>query len=86
MKLVVQISRIDVIFMGYCMEGQLSTMVSSVMYNSKFNMEGGREGGVFIRFPMMPCKSFLRDHLRNFSIIDLFVSDGGRVGGLVDSL
>ena len=38
MHLVVQITSIDVVLMVCCMVGQLSTMVSSVIYNGNFNM------------------------------------------------
>ena len=37
-KLVVLIPILDVIFMGYCMLGQVSTVMSIAIYKSKFKM------------------------------------------------
>ena len=40
-QLVVQIIRVDVILMGYCMDVQVRTMMSIVMYNRRLRMGGG---------------------------------------------
>ena len=53
-------------------------MSSTVVYNSKFSM-----GYMTLRrFLVIPCKIFLRDHLRNTMIIDILVSISGSVDGL----
>ena len=77
-QLVVQITSTDEILMGYCMSGQVRTMMSSVMYNSKLNM--GKKS--LSRFLMMPCEMLLRSHLRNTRRIYLLGSGRGRVSGL----
>ena len=71
-----------VILMGYWMTVQVRTMISSLMYKSKFSM-----GNIILgRVLMITCKMFLRTHLRNTSSIAMIVSVRGRVGSLGDSL
>ena len=80
--MVVQITRMDVILVGYWMAGQVRTMMSSVMYKSKLKM--GEK--ILRRVLMMPCEMFLREHLSNTRIIDLIGNVRGRVDGLGDTL
>ena len=56
--------------MGYCVAGQVSTMMSIVMYKINFRL------GYMIlsRFFVILCEMFLRAHMSNNSIISLIVS------------
>ena len=79
---VVQIPSLDVIFMGYCMAVQVRTMISIVMYKSKF-----RVGDMILRRVLvMLFEIFFRTHLINISIVALLGICRGRVGGLGDAL
>ena len=81
-QLIVQITSMDMILMGYWMAGQVRTTIISVMYKRKFRM-----GNMILRmFLMMPYDMLLRHHLRNTSSISLLVSGKGRVGGRGDAL
>ena len=62
------------------MTGQVRTMMSRVMYKSKFRM-----GGMIIkRVIMIPCEILLKSHLVNTRIISLLGSGRDRVYGLGD--
>ena len=64
--------------MGYLVVGRVRTMMSRVMYKSKFIM-----GGVILRrVIMIPCDILLKDQLANTRIIDLLLSGRDRVDGL----
>ena len=76
-----QISSMNAILMGYWVAVQLSTMRSGVMYKSKFIIGDM----TLMRFLMIQCEMFLRDHLRDSSSIALLISVRGGVGGLGDS-
>ena len=79
-QFVVQIPSMNVILMGYRVAGQVRTMMSSIMYHSKF-----RTGNMILRSVLMiMCEMFLMDHLRNTRSIDMLASGRGRVCGLGD--
>ena len=80
--MVVQIPSMGVIFMGCCMAGQVSNMISSVMYKSKLSMWDI----ILRRVLMIPCEILLRTQLRNTSIIALLGSGRGIVGVIGGSL
>ena len=80
--MVVQIPIMDEIFIGYYIVGLVSTMISSLMYNSKFMMGDM----IFRRVLMVTCDMLLRDHLRNTSSISLLGSGRVRVGDIGDAL
>ena len=68
--------------MGYWVVGQVRTMISSVMYNSRFRM-----GNMILRRVLViPCEMFLSRHLRNTGRIALLGNIRDRVGGLGDAL
>ena len=64
------------------MSGNTRTIISSVIYNSKFNM--GEK--IIRRVLMIPYMVFLRYHLSNSRSINLIDSGRDRVGGLWDAL
>ena len=68
--------------MGYCILGQVGTMMRSVVCN--FNLRV--EENILRRFLMMPCALLLRYHLRSAIIIALVDSGRGTVDGLVGAL
>ena len=61
---------------------QVKTMMSSVMYKSKFRMVKM----ILRRVLVIPCEMFLRSHLRNTRSIALLGSGRGRVCGLYGAL
>ena len=81
-KFVVQIPSTDKILMGYWVVSQVRTMMSSVMYKSKFRMRYM----ILRKVLVITCEMFLGDHLRNTRIIDLLGSGRGIFGGLGDEL
>ena len=78
-QLVITITKLDAILIGYWMEVQVRTMMSTVMYKNKFKMGGG---GVLSMFLMVPCEVFLRSHMRSAIIIALLGSGRGICVGL----
>ena len=79
---VVQITRMDEILVGYWVAGQVRTLMSRVLYNSKLSM-----GNIVLRRVLMVSyEMFSIGHLKNTSIIALLGSDRSRVGALGDSL
>ena len=68
--------------MGHWVAVQVSTMIISVMYKSKFRMRYM----ILRRNLVIPCKMFFRIYLKNSSIIYLLGSGRGVVGGLGDAL
>ena len=77
-----QISSMNAILMGYWVAVQLSTMRSGVMYKSKFIIGDM----TLMRFLMIQCEMFLRDHLRSTSGIYLVGSGRVRSDGCVDAI
>ena len=72
----------DVILMGYWVSVQVSTIMSSVMYKSKYRM-----GDMILRRVLMiPYRIFLRGHLRNTRSTDMLGDGRGIVDGLGDAL
>ena len=68
--------------MGYLVVGRVRTMMSRVMYKSKFIM-----GGVILRrVIMITCDILLKYQLANTRIIDLLVSGRDIVDGLGDKI
>ena len=68
--------------MGYWVSYQLRTMMSSVMYKSKFRMRVMILRRVLVVF----CEMFFRVHSRNIGSIFLLGSGRGRVDGLGGAL
>ena len=81
-QLVVQITSMYTILMGYCMAGQVRTMMSSAMYKNKLIMGEKSLGGS----PWCLLRFFLSDHLRNTRSIALLGSGRVRVNGLGGAL
>ena len=81
-QFVAQILSMDAIFLGYWVAGQVKTMISSVMYNSKFIMGYMPLSRVLI----ISFEMFFRDNLRNTRIVYLLGNVMSRVDGLGDSL
>ena len=78
---VVQIPRMNEIFMGYWVEGQVITMMISVIYKSK-----PRTGNMIIgRVLMILYEMLLRSHFRSTIIIALLVSGRDRIDGRADA-
>ena len=68
--------------MGYCILGQVRTMMKSLMCKSKWRMVEN----ILSRVLMMPCAVFLRDLLSSARSISMLNSGRGIVDGLCDAL
>ena len=80
-QFVVQIPRMNEIFMGYSVEGQVITMMISVIYKSK-----SRTGNMILRRVLIIIyEMLLRSNFRSTIIISLLVSGRGIVDGRADA-
>ena len=81
-QFIFQIPIIDATLMGYCIAGQVKTMVRSVM--CEINLRMGEN--ILRRVLVMPFEVLLRDQLGGTRSIVLLISGRGRVDVLGDSL
>ena len=82
MKFVSRIPRMDVILMGYWMEGQVSTMRSSITCKNKLRMWGI----ILRRIIMITCEMLWRKNLKSISSIATLGSSRGIVDCPGDAL
>ena len=81
-QLISQITIIYATLMGYCIAGQVKTMMRSVMCKS--NLRIGKN--ILMGILMITCEMFLRNHLMSARIIALIDSSRGRFDSLGDSI